>query len=154
MLRFFATHGEPHSPSSQLWVPPRAVKPLANEKFGGIFKTQPASSFDFAQTSGGGACPDAPGRVGAKIVCDDTLVQYAAYLALSSLRRDGWYHSIPIILVGWRFTLFFSGQFLLPPPGSFACGLVGFRSLRFGVGFVGFYPKWWTINYSWNTSLC
>jgi hypothetical protein len=38
--------------------------------------------------------------------------------------------------------------------GSFACGLVGFRSLRFGVGFVGFYPKWWTINYSWNTSLC
>ncbi|KAJ5617989.1 hypothetical protein N7537_003103 [Penicillium hordei] len=26
MLRFFATHGEPHSSSSRLWVPPRASR--------------------------------------------------------------------------------------------------------------------------------
>lgn len=47
-------------------------------------------------------------------MCDDTLVQYAAYLVLSSLRRGGWYHSIPIILVGMALHFFFSGQFLLP----------------------------------------
>lgn len=26
---------------------------------------------------------------------------------------EGWYHSIPIILVGWRFIFFFLGQFFL-----------------------------------------
>ncbi|CDM26418.1 unnamed protein product [Penicillium roqueforti FM164] len=49
MLRFFATHGELHSPSSQHWVLPRAARPLANEKFGGIFKPRPAPSFVFAR---------------------------------------------------------------------------------------------------------
>ncbi|KAJ5572257.1 hypothetical protein N7535_005917 [Penicillium sp. DV-2018c] len=63
---------------------------------------------------------DVLGRVGAKIVCDDTLVQYAAYLALLFLLwgLSGWYHSIPIILVGLALHLFFSsGQcalFYLP----------------------------------------
>lgn len=60
---------------------------------------------------------DVLGRVGAEIVCDDTLVQYAAYLALLSLRRGGWYHSIPIILVGLALHFFFStGQFYKPSP--------------------------------------
>lgn len=52
------------------------------------------------------AALDPLGRVGAEIVCDDTLVQYAAYLALLS-SEGGWYHSIPIILVGMAL-LFFS----------------------------------------------
>lgn len=55
------------------------------------------------------------GRVVAKIVCAvwpcDTLVQYAAYRVPSSLLGgEGWYHSIPIILVGMALHLFFSGQ--------------------------------------------
>ncbi|EKV11267.1 hypothetical protein PDIG_51030 [Penicillium digitatum PHI26] len=62
-----------------------------------------------------GLAPGPLGRVGAEIVCDDTLVQYAAYLALFSLRRSGWYHSIPIILVGMALHSFFPGQFMLPP---------------------------------------
>ncbi|KAJ5497865.1 hypothetical protein PEX1_000900 [Penicillium expansum] len=55
MLRFFATHGELNSSSSRLWVPPRAAKPLANEKFGGIFKPQPAPSFVFSRVGVGPA---------------------------------------------------------------------------------------------------
>lgn len=48
------------------------------------------------------------GRVGAEIVCDDTLVQYAAYWLLLLLRgRKEWYHSIPIILVGMALHLLF-----------------------------------------------
>lgn len=66
MLRFFATHGEPHSPSSQLWVPPRAAIPLANEKFGGIFKPQPAPSFVLARRRR--SCPRGPGVILAVIL--------------------------------------------------------------------------------------
>ncbi|KAJ5758161.1 uncharacterized protein N7511_006855 [Penicillium nucicola] len=58
------------------------------------------------------------GRVGAEIVCDDTLVQYAAYLLCFFLHGgSGWYHSIPIILVGMALPFFFSQvsfRFLLP----------------------------------------
>ncbi|KAJ5574563.1 hypothetical protein N7450_008462 [Penicillium hetheringtonii] len=52
------------------------------------------------------------GRVGAEIVCENTLVQYAAYLTpllfwVSAWLRRGWYHSIPIILVGVVLHFFF-----------------------------------------------
>lgn len=58
------------------------------------------------------------GRVGAEIVCDDTLVQYAAYCALVLLSggesgiirfRSFWW--------GWRFTFFFPlvSILILPP---------------------------------------
>lgn len=56
-----------------------------------------------------GATPH--GRVGAEIVCDDTLVQYAAYWLPFLIWGGEWYHSIPIILVGMALHLFFSGQF-------------------------------------------
>ncbi|KGO75396.1 hypothetical protein PITC_080820 [Penicillium italicum] len=39
---------------------------------------------------------------------------------------------------------FFHGQFMLPPPGPFACGLVGFRSLGLVLGLWGIYSEWWT----------
>lgn len=46
-------------------------------------------------------------------MCDDTLVQYAAYRVslfpffLSGMKGGGWYHSIPIILVGMALHPFF-----------------------------------------------
>lgn len=56
------------------------------------------------------------GRVGAEIVCDDTLVQYAAYWLFSLLLARGWewYHSIPIILVGMALHLSFSQVSVVP----------------------------------------
>jgi hypothetical protein len=116
---------------------------FANEKFGGIFKPQPASSFVCAsapvlpvrawcdprsllphlhlasETSGPGlwlaAVLDSLGRVSAEIVCDDTLVQYAAYLALLLFGGVDGIIRFRSFRWGWRFFFFPPGQFLLFP---------------------------------------
>ncbi|KAJ5921749.1 hypothetical protein N7454_009223 [Penicillium verhagenii] len=106
MLRFFATHDRvqpcPRTPSET----------PANEKFGGIFNYQPASASlgeAEAETSGPPGLPVTGffplGRVGAKIVLDNTLVQYAACWSL--LVGDGIIR-FRLFWWGWRFTLFFS----------------------------------------------
>lgn len=80
------------------------------------------------------------GRVGAEIVCDDTLVQYAAYWLLFPLACEGkrkWYHSIPIILVGMALHLFFFFRSVLFPLSlrfAFGCFVrwVGLGRMVFG----------------------
>lgn len=113
------------SPVLGILGPVPAPRPLANEKFGGIFKIPNPPSLRLAKSEGR-CCPRGPGvtysthlhsasetsgdpvgslllrgwradaipygRVSAEIVCDDTLVQYAAYCALvffSSFWEEG-----------------------------------------------------------------
>lgn len=75
------------------------------------------------------------GRVGAEIVCDDTLVQYAAYWLFSLLLARGWewYHSIPIILVGMALHLSFSQVSVGPPRPPWLLSALG------GSGKSGFF---------------
>lgn len=51
--------------------------------------------------------PGPLGRVGAEIVCDDTLVQYAAYLALFLFGGADGIIRFRSFWWGWRFTSFF-----------------------------------------------
>ena len=94
------------------------------------------------------------GRVGAKIVCDDTLVQYAAYwLPFLACGAGSGIIRFRLFWWGWRFTFFFPGQLFLAFPvpcgGSAFCRFVrwggGLERIFFGdlanCGVVGHVPQ-------------
>lgn len=83
----------------------------------------PTLALDIRNIGGRGLAPGPLGRVGAEIVCDDTLVQYAAYLALFLFGEADGIIRFRSFWWGWRFTSFFQGQFMFPPLVLFLGGV-------------------------------
>jgi len=124
-----------HLSPTAAWLSRRSGNVNANEKFGEIFKSTSNPLFlEFFIPGRFGTTREGPawyllalaiwnqkiseqgwrgnprfclhGRANAKIVCHDTLVQYAAYSWSGFFSRPSGYHSIPIIL--WGATLHLS----------------------------------------------
>ena len=98
----------------------------------------PGWSLLFSLRGVGGTDSIPHGRVGAEIVCDDTLVQYAAYCALVFFflveKDEGGIIRFRLFWRGWRFTHFFPRSvFCFPLPSMLRCALgVGLERIVFG----------------------
>lgn len=76
----------------------------------------PTLALDIRNIGRRGLAPGPLGRVGAEIVCDDTLVQYAAYLALFLFGGADGIIRFRSFWWGWRFTSFFSRSVYVSSP--------------------------------------